>query len=495
MSFNSINFLIFFPIVAFIYYSIPHRVRWAWLLIASYYFYASWNPQLLILMVMATIITYLSGILLEKADAIRDKKKSIQLKKLVVLVSLAACLGILFVFKYLNFFSINLMRLFSWLNITMNIPHYDLLLPVGISFYTFKSLSYTIDIYRKDNKAERNLGKYALFVSFFPQLLAGPIEKSKDFLQQFSEKHIFDYDTVKNGLLLMLWGFVQKLVIADRLAILVNTVYDNPSAYRGFEIITASIFFAFQIYCDFSSYSDIAIGAAQVMGFRSTKNFEQPYFSKSIQEFWRRWHITLSSWFKDYLYFPLGGNRSSKSRTYFNIMVVFLVSGLWHGAALNYVIWGGLHGIFQVTGNILKPLKNKIIKTLGIRTEVFSYKLIQVLLTFILVDFAWIFFRAGSFTNAKILILNMYCFNPEIFTEGTIYNLGLDFKDFMVALFGIGAILVINMLQRNKDLCGQLSKQNTVFRWAVYILAVISVLIFGIYGSGFNVQEFIYMQF
>ncbi len=351
LSFNSISFLIFFPFVTLCYFLIPHKIRWIWLLISSYYFYASWNPKFAILMAVTTIITYLSGIIIEKANEIYDKEKSILLKKFVVFLSLTACLGILFTFKYFNFFSINLIRVFSWLDITINIPQFDLLLPIGISFYTFKSLSYTMDIYRNDIKAERNLGKYALFVSFFPQLLAGPIEKSKDFLCQFSEKQAFDYERVKNGLLLMLWGFFQKLVVADRLAILVNTVYDNPSAYKGFEIIVATIFFSFQIYCDFSSYSDIARGAAQVLGFRSTNNFKQPYFSKSIKEFWRRWHITLSSWFKDYLYFPLGGNKCGKLRNYFNIMVVFLVSGLWHGAGLNYIIWGGLHGIFHVAGD------------------------------------------------------------------------------------------------------------------------------------------------
>lgn len=495
MIFNSVDFLIFFPIVTFIYFIIPHRFRWFWLLISSYYFYMCWNPKYAILIAASTIITYLSGLLIDKANQIRDEKKSIGLKKLWVFMSFAINLGILFIFKYANFFNGIIKSIFSWLNITVNIPTFNFLLPVGISFYTFQALSYTMDVYRKDVRAERNLGKYALFVSFFPQLVAGPIEKSKNLLYQFDEKHSFDYDRAKNGLLLMIWGFFQKVLVADRLAILVDNVYNNPNGHKGFEIITATIFFAFQIYCDFGSYSDIARGASEVMGFRLSKNFERPYFSKSIKEFWRRWHITLSAWFKDYLYIPLGGSRCSKLRNYFNIMVVFLISGLWHGADMSFVIWGGLHGAFQVIGDILKPLKEKLRRVFKIKTDVFSYKLLQVVITFILVDFAWIFFRANSYSDAKILIKNMMYFNPWIFTDNSIYNLGLDSKEFLVAIIGIIVVLAVNMMQRNKSLRIQLSRQNTSFRWVMYLIAVLSILIFGMYGPDYSAQQFIYFQF
>lgn len=341
MLFNSMHFLLFFPIVTFIYFFIPHKFRYIWLLITSYYFYMSWNPKYALLIGISTIITYLSGILIEKSNKITDKQKSKFFKKLWVFLSLFINLSILFLFKYCNFFTYTLTKIFSLINITIKVPSFDFILPVGISFYTFQALSYTIDVYRGNIKFEKNLGKYALFVSFFPQLVAGPIEKSKDLLNQFNEKHIFDYNRVKNGLVLMLWGFFQKVFISDRLAILVDTVFNNPSNYKGLEIIVASVFFAIQIYCDFSSYSNIARGAAEVMGFDLSLNFKQPYFSKSIQEFWRRWHITLGAWFKDYLYIPLGGNKCSKWRRYFNNMVVFLISGLWHGAAINFIIWGG----------------------------------------------------------------------------------------------------------------------------------------------------------
>jgi alginate O-acetyltransferase complex protein AlgI len=493
--FNSVDFLIFFPFVTFLYFIIPHKFRWIWLLISSYFFYMCWNPKYAILMGTSTLITYLSGLLIENANEISDEKKSIQLKKLWVFISFTSNLGILFVFKYFNFLTENFMIALSWLNISIVAPAFDFLLPVGISFYTFQALSYTMDVYRKDIKAEKNLGKYALFVSFFPQLVAGPIEKSKDLLHQFNEKHSFDYDRAKSGLSLMLWGFFQKIFIADRLAVLVNTVYNDPKGYKGFEIVIATVFFAFQIYCDFSSYSDIARGSAEVMGFRLTKNFEQPYFSKSIKEFWRRWHITLGSWFRDYLYIPLGGSRCSRARTYFNVMVVFLTSGLWHGAAMNFVIWGGLHGIYQVLGDVFKPAKEKVIKTYNIKTDVLSYKLFQILATFVLVNFAWIFFRASTFLDAKTLISNMMYFNPWIFTNGSIYKLGLDPKDFLLAILGISIVIVINTLQTTRSLRIRVYRQNTVFRWALYLTAIVVILMFGIYGPGYSAQQFIYFQF
>ncbi|MBD5644395.1 MBOAT family protein [Clostridium botulinum] len=495
MLFNSMHFLLFFPIVTFIYFFIPHKFRYIWLLITSYYFYMSWNPKYALLICISTIITYLSGILIEKSNKITDKQKSKFFKKLWVFLSLFINLSILFLFKYCNFFTYTFTKIFSLINITIKVPSFDFILPVGISFYTFQALSYTIDVYRGNIKFEKNLGKYALFVSFFPQLVAGPIEKSKDLLNQFNEKHIFDYNRVKNGLVLMLWGFFQKVFVSDRLAILVDTVFNTPSNYKGLEIIVASVFFAIQIYCDFSSYSNIARGAAEVMGFDLSLNFKQPYFSKSIQEFWRRWHITLGAWFKDYLYIPLGGNKCSKWRRYFNNMVVFLISGLWHGAAINFIIWGGLHGFYIIIGDMLKPLKEKIINNLKIKTNVFSFKLFQTLFTFILVDFSWIFFRANSFSEAKLLIKNMFYFNPWIFTSNSIYNLGLDQNDFKMSILGILIVFIIDSIARNKDIRVELSNQNIVFRWAIYLSAIFFVLILGIYGAGYDANQFIYFQF
>ena len=495
MSFTSVQFLIFFPIVTILYFTITQKYRWIWLLITSYYFYMSWNPQYAVIMAVSTIITYISGLLIDKANEISDEKQSLQLKKLWVFFSFFINLLILFFFKYFNFFTYTIAKMFSYVHIAIQLPTYEVLLPVGISFYTFQALSYTMDVYRKDVRVERNLARYALFVSFFPQLVAGPIEKSKNVLHQFNEYHSFDYDRVKTGLLLMLWGLFQKMIVADRLGELVNTVYNNPSKFKGFEIIIATVFFAFQIYCDFSSYSDIARGAAEVLGFRLSRNFERPYFSKSIKEFWRRWHMTLTGWFKDYLYIPLGGNRCSKLRNYFNIMVVFIVSGLWHGAALNFIIWGTLHGLYLVIGDILKPVKNEIVKVFKLNKNGFGYKLVQVLVTFIMVDFAWIFFRAGTFITALTLIKNMFYFNPWVFFDGSIFKLGLDPMDFLIALSSLGIVIVENMMQRTRILRRELSRRPTVIRWSVYFTTIVIILIFGIYGPGYNPQQFIYSRF
>lgn len=495
MQFTSFNFLMFFLIISTLYFIIPYKFRWFWLLISSYFFYMSTNPKYVILIATSTIITYLSGLLIENANKISNEKRAIKLKKFWVIASFSSNLGILFLFKYYNFFNDSLVRVLNIFGISIHMPSFRYLLPLGISFYTLQALSYTVDVYRKDVVAEKNLGKLALFVSFFPQVVAGPIEKSKNMLHQFDEEHVFDYHRVKNGLLLILWGVFVKIVVADRLALLVNTVYSNPNNYKGFAILIATVFFTFQIYLDFMSYSDMARGAAEVLGFKVTNNFKQPYLSKSIKEFWSRWHISLTNWFKDYLYFPLGGNRRGKLRTYYNVMIVFLVSGLWHGATTNFIIWGGLHGFYQITAYLLKPLKERAIKTFKIRTEVFSFKLLQVLITFMLVNFAWIFFRASSFSSAITIIKNSFYFNPWILLNGSIFKLGLDSKDFLIGIIGVALVITVDMMQRIKNVRIQLSKQNIMFRWFTYVVAVLVILVFGMYGPGYSMQQFIYSQF
>lgn len=359
MLFNSIQFLIFFPIVCLVYFAIPHKIRWIWLLFASYYFYMCWNPKYALLMLTSTVITWLSGVFIDKFGKIENEKKSVKLKKITVAVSFVSNLMILFVFKYSGFAADTVNAVFSRLNAGVSVPKFDLVLPVGISFYTFQALGYTMDVYRNDIPSEKNLFRYMLFVSFFPQLVAGPIERSKNLIHQLRERRSFDTERVKRGLLLMLWGFFQKLVIADRAAAAVNTVYNDCASYGAAELIFATVLFALQIYCDFSSYTDIARGAAEVMGFSLTDNFRQPYFSTSIAEFWRNWHISLSGWFKDYLYIPLGGNRRGRARKYLNTMIVFLTSGLWHGASMTFVIWGFLHGAYQVAGDLTKSIRKK----------------------------------------------------------------------------------------------------------------------------------------
>lgn len=484
MSFVSVPFLVFFPIVTLFYFLIPHKFRWLWLLAASYYFYMCFNPQYAILLGISTLITYLSGLLIVRANEIPDRIKSVKKKKLWVALSFSINIGILAVFKYLNFFDEIYTGILSSLGITVSQMKFDLLLPIGISFYTFQALSYTVDVYRGDIKPERHFGKYALFVSFFPQLVAGPIEKSKDLLHQFDEKHYFDYDRAKRGLLLMLWGYFQKMVVADRLASFVNTVYGGPAKHFGFEVITANVFFAFQIYCDFAGYSNIARGAAQVMGFRLTVNFDKPYFSQSVKEFWRRWHITLGSWFRDYLYIPLGGNRCSEFRHCLNLIIVFAVCGLWHGAAYTFVVWGALHGLYQVVGLLTKPVKQRAAAALKLNTDSLWCRIYRTAATFVLVDFAWIFFRASNLQDAFTLIGNMFSFGNTVISSDCILGLCLIFL-----------MVILDAIRRKYDLRESLLKRNVVCRWTVYLAAVLIVLIFGVYGSQDGAQQFIYFQF
>ncbi|HOJ12159.1 MAG TPA: MBOAT family O-acyltransferase, partial [Clostridiales bacterium] len=350
MLFNSLEFLIFYPIITILYFILPYRARWVLLLAGSYYFYMAWRPEYIILIMISTFVSYFTGIKIGQANNKSTKKKYLNL-------SLLINLGLLIVFKYFNFFNDSLRTLFTQLNLPYNVPGFNLLLPMGISFYTFQTLSYSIDVYRGTMKPETHFGIFALYVSFFPQLVARPIERADRLLPQFYNKNKFDYDRVTSGLKIMAWGFFKKVVVADRLGIAVSAIYNNPVKHNSIQFIIATLFFTFQIFCDFSGYSDIAIGSARIMGFELMENFKRPYFSKSVAEFWRRWHISLSSWFKDYLYIPLGGNRVSKARNYFNLFITFLASGLWHGANWTFVVWGALHGAYIVLGRMLAPVR------------------------------------------------------------------------------------------------------------------------------------------
>ena len=349
MLFNSFTFLIFFPVVVAVYFALPHRFRWAWLLAASCYFYMAFIPIYILILFFTIAIDYVAGIVIENAEGRK--------RKLFLAASIVANVGVLAVFKYFNFLSANanaIAEVFHW---PYELPILGIILPIGLSFHTFQAMSYTIEVYRGRQRAERHLGIYSLYVMFFPQLVAGPIERPQNLLHQFYERHDFDYDRVTNGLRKMAIGLFMKVVIADRLARYVNVVYPNPTNFQGLTLVVATVFFAFQIYCDFAGYSMVAIGSAEVMGFRLMKNFDRPYLSKSISEFWSRWHISLSSWFRDYVYIPLGGNRVARSRWYYNLFITFLLSGLWHGANMTFVIWGALHGIFVVISRHTQKLR------------------------------------------------------------------------------------------------------------------------------------------
>ena len=495
MLFNSLDFLLFFPVVTLLYFAIPKRWRYLWLLAASYYFYMCWNPAYALLMLTSTVITYASGLLLGRAEKIGDPDKRIRRKKLWVGLSFTSNLLILCTFKYLTFLLENLARVLGWAGVAMAVPRIDLLLPVGISFYTFQALSYTMDVYRGDIGPEPNFLRYALFVSFFPQLVAGPIERSGSLLKQLQEEQSFDYLRARRGLVRMIWGLFQKLVIADRLALLVDTVFNAPGEHSGAAVAVASVLFCFQIYCDFGGYSNIAIGAAQVMGITLMENFRQPYLAASIRDFWRRWHISLSTWFRDYLYIPLGGSRRGSARAMVNRMIVFLASGLWHGAAWHFVFWGALHGVYQAAGRLTESPRKALRAKLHIRENGRLHRACAVAITFVLVTMAFALFRANSMTDfVTLLRCVLFDLRPGAL-PGELFALGLDKKDMLVAAVSVLALIVVDFAAERRPVWEGLEGRALVLRWAVYLLLIFAVLIFGVYGPNYETSAFIYFAF
>lgn len=498
MLFNSINFLIFFPIVVLVYFAIPKRIKHLWLLTASYYFYMCWNAKYALLILSSTVVTYMSGLLIEKVkNSSYEVVKKAVLKKWIVAGSFVINIGILFYFKYINFAIATLMNVFAKIHIQLNAHAFDIVLPVGISFYIFQALSYTMDVYRDEIYAEKNFFRYALFVSFFPQLVAGPIERSKNLLNQLAAPKKFNFEKTRDGLLLMIWGYFLKLVLADRIAIFVDTVYGDFTQYNGWFIVVATMLFAVQIYCDFSGYSTIAMGAAEILGIRLIENFDAPYLSASVSEFWRKWHISLTSWFKDYLYIPLGGGRSGNIRKYINKMIVFLVSGLWHGASFSFVAWGGLNGLYQVIGEILYPIRDKLVAVLHLDRKSLGHKCIHIVGTFVLVDFSWIFFRANSFRESINIIKAMISYkNPWILMDGSLYTCGLDGKNFWLMIISILILLFADVMKRKKiKIRTVIAAQDYWCRYLIMIFAICFILVFGIWGSGYDAAGFIYFQF
>lgn len=498
MLFNSLEFLIFFPIVLLIYYVIPKKIKYIWLLVASYYFYMCWNAEYALLILTSTVITYISGLLLEhvKCSNVGDDSRKRKMR-FIVAGSFVINLGILCYFKYTNFFLRIISIMMSYVGISFKIPSFDIVLPVGISFYTFQALSYTVDVYRGDIYAEKNFFRYALFVSFFPQLVAGPIERSKNLLTQLAVPHKTDFEKMRDGFLMMLWGYFLKIVLADRIAVFVDTVYGDTTQYPGCYLVIASILFAIQIYCDFAGYSTIAMGAAQILGIKLLENFNAPYLSMSVGDFWRRWHISLTSWFKDYLYIPLGGSRKGIFRKYLNKMIVFLVSGLWHGASFTYVIWGGLNGVYQIVGEIIEPIRTKICNALLLNRKSITHKIMRIMVTFIFVDFAWIFFRAQSVGHAFEIINSIFTvLNPWVLFDGSLYSCGLDIKNYWLMMAGIG-VLLFSDICKDKGIClkTKIQVQAWWFRAFFISIAIAIILLFGIWGPTYNANNFIYFQF
>ena len=511
MLFNSIDFLIFFPVVVLVYFILPKKIKYIWLLIASYYFYMGWNAKYALLLFFSTAVTYLSGVAMDAADhgfprqnpqrtegkTPEKKAQGSRQKKIIVAISFILNLSILFVFKYLDFATDLLTFIFGKAGIALTVPRFDILLPVGISFYTFQALSYTMDVYRGEIYAERNFLRYALYVSFFPQLVAGPIERSKNLLKQLAVPRKFDYVRARDGIYLMLWGYFLKIVMADRIAVVVDRIYDGYEIYPGWFLVAGTVLFAFQVYCDFAGYSTIAIGAAKILGIDLMENFNAPYTSMSIAELWRRWHISLTTWFRDYLYFPLGGSRKGRLRKDINIMIVFLVSGLWHGAGMHYVAWGGINGLYQVIGERLKPVRARIATALHVKTDVLTFKLYKVAATFLLTLFSDIFFRANNMVAAGAIITSIFTtHNPWLLFDGSLYTLGLGPTEFRFMLLCIGVLIFADICKR-KGICIReiIGKQGYVFRAMFFVFAVVFLLTFGIWGPGYDAKNFVYFQF
>lgn len=483
MLFNSLAFAVFLPIVFILYWGMPHKYRYLVLLAASYYFYMSWNPKYVLLILITTAVSYVCAITMEGTDS-RKKKRG------CLAAALLVSLGILFFFKYFNFLSGSVAALLESISIPMHPMTVKLMLPVGISFYTFQSLSYVIDVYKGEVKPQRNFAKYALFISFFPQLVAGPIERTKNLMPQLFENRAFDHDKAVYGLRLMLWGFFKKLIIADAVAKYVDGVYNDVHSYFGMTLIMATVLFTFQIYCDFSGYSDIAVGTAKLLNIDLMTNFKSPYLSTSIREFWGRWHISLSTWFRDYIYIPMGGSRCSRMRRNLNLLVTFLASGLWHGANWTFVLWGGLHGVYQVIEKFfMDKFGGKERKTSGFRT------FLKGLFTFALVSFAWIFFRANSLSDAFYIVTHLHRGIIHVYNAVIRMFIDMQFSYFAFAklALSLAVLMVYDYVSLKRDLIVEFGKLKWPLRWIFYIGLTSLIILLKLHNG--TTQEFIYFQF
>jgi alginate O-acetyltransferase complex protein AlgI len=436
------------------------------LLAASYYFYMCWKVEYIALIIASTLIDYFTGLQMERKTTKKEKRP-------YLLISLLSNLGLLFVFKYFNFFSASLNSIFSWVNLSTEIKAIDLLLPVGISFYTFQTLSYSIDVYLGKQKAEKHLGYFALYVAYFPQLVAGPIERFSRLTPQLKAHHKFSFENLKNGLRLILYGLFIKMVIADNLSPFVDKIYAAPADYSSASIASGIFLYAYQIYCDFFGYSIIAIGSALIMGVKIMDNFKTPYLSTSIGEFWQRWHISLSSWFRDYLYFPLGGNKTDKGRWVINILIVFIVSGLWHGASWTFIIWGALYGLFYLIEKQLPSFKN--ISPYSIKHILLALK------TFIIVTFIWVFFRSQNLSEVATIFSNLIAFNST----------GADISLSSTSYLMLFLFIVSDIVLYNKRFDSWINNFPIIVRWSIYSFLIFSIIAF----AGVENFSFIYFQF
>jgi alginate O-acetyltransferase complex protein AlgI len=485
MLFNSLEFAIFFPVVTALYFWLPQRLRTLHLLVSSCIFYMAFIPAYIAVISVTIVIDYFAGIYIGRTSA-RHRKW------LLIGSILSTCL-VLFIFKYFYFFTNNFVSMSGVFGWSLTGPTIKIILPIGLSFHTFQSLSYVIEVYRGKQRPESNFITYATYVMFFPQLVAGPIERPQNLLHQFYEHKQFEYDRVVSGLKRMAWGFFKKLVIADRLALYVNDVYAAPQQYTGLQLTIATIFFAYQIYCDFSGYSDIAIGSARVLGFKLMENFNRPYASTSIAEFWTRWHISLSTWFRDYVYIPLGGNRVSRRRHYLNLLLTFGVSGLWHGANWTYVFWGVLNGIYLVVGSASRSWRGKVpvalwLTSQQLKSALLAFRLaLATVTTFMLICVGWILFRARSLADAWYIITHLA-------SDWDFTRIGTEqflLRQMPVAIGAIVLLEIAQFIHARIALSLLLGRFSMPWRWATYASCVMCVVMAGVYRK----TQFIYFQF
>jgi alginate O-acetyltransferase complex protein AlgI len=494
MTFNSFLFYPFFIGVVLIHFILPQKWRWIWLLVCSYLFYAFSDFRFTFVLLGGTLISYIAGRMIAHSVDVRRKKTW-------MLIGVVASVSILFIFKYMHFLFNSVSGVLSAAGLQWTFRGIELLYPIGISFYIFQAIGYILDVYSGKVEAEKYFFQYALFVAFFPQLLIGPIERFKHLKPQLIDPAPFDYQRLVDSLVRIGWGLFKKMVIADRLAVVANTVFEEPGGFSNPQLIAAVLAFAFQIYIDFSAYSDIAIGTARILGINLTENFDYPYCARSVIEFWRRWHISLSNWLRDYIFLKLNyKHRRKKSRalwTGLDVMVTFLISGLWHGASWTFVIWGALHGIYQTIEILTQKTRDRLVQRLRVNRDAWVYKTLQVLFTFGLVSCTWIFFKANSIESALNMFRSIGTFsgwtveNAWIFSDG---SLGLDNKDASMMVITLGFLLIIELIQRRHDLMALLKKQSTWLRWIIYYALFFAITIFGFYGDA-NVVDFVYFQF
>lgn len=523
MAFTSMTFLIFLSIIFLVYFLVPKRMQWKVLLLASYIFYWVSSIKLSIFLILSTVTTYLGAIQIDKTyEKLKKKQETSKedrafakknAKKWVALI-LVFNFGILVFLKYYNFFANNIQEVFNLLGTNMTSPRLNLILPLGISFYTFQSAGYVIDVYRKKIKPEKNIFKYSLFVSFFPQIIQGPISRYDQLANQLYEGHKFNYTQFKYGVQLVLWGYFKKMVIADRAGFLVDTVFNNYTEYGGLYYAVAVIFYCIQIYGDFSGGIDIVRGIAQTLGIDMVENFNRPYFAKSVSEFWQRWHITLGTWMKDYVFYPLAlsrpfGKIGRKARKRFGgfigkqlpasiaSLIVFTIVGIWHGSSWKYVAFGLYHGFFILSSSLLAPVYIKTIDKLKIDTKTFSWGAFQILRTFFIIAVGRFFSRAGSFRTAIYMMKSSFAdYNPWILWDGSLLELGIDLPNMRLLFASLLLLFTVSLFQeKGYNIREALARQHIIFRWAIYYTAILAILVFGIYGPNFDQASFIYQGF